>query len=88
MPRSLASTITLVLIRTVVVVVNINVLPVAERNKLLILLAVPAILAVIYYLKELNALSRGLISLNNERPPTYRARHPHGPSASFPWAPT
>ena len=49
--RSLAFTITLVLIRTVVVVVvvvNINFLPVAERNKLLILLAVPAILAVIY----------------------------------------
>ena len=51
LPRSLASTITLVLTRTVVVVVNINFLPVAERNKLLILLAVPAILAVIYYLK-------------------------------------
>ena len=47
--RSIAFTITLVLIRTVVVaVVNINVLPVAERNKLLILLAVPAVLAVIY----------------------------------------
>ena len=48
--RSLAFTITLVLIRTVVVVVvvNINFLPVAERNKLSILLAVPAILAVIY----------------------------------------
>ena len=37
------------------------------------------------YLKELRALSRGLISLNNERPPTYRARHPHDPSASSPW---
>ena len=53
MPRSLAFTITLVLMRTVVVVVvvvvvNINFLPVAERNKLLILLAVPAVLAVIY----------------------------------------
>ena len=50
--RSLAFTITLVLLRTVVVVVvvvvNINFLPGAERNKLLILLAVPAILAVIY----------------------------------------
>ena len=46
--RSLAFTITLVLIRTVVVVVNINFLPVAERNKLLILLAVPAVLTVIY----------------------------------------
>ena len=48
--RSLAFTITLVLIRTVVavvVVVNINFLSVAERNKLLILLAVPAVLAVI-----------------------------------------
>ena len=47
--RSIAFTITLVLIRTVVVVVvvNINFLPVAERNKLLILLAVSAILAVI-----------------------------------------
>ena len=57
--RSLAFTITLVLIRTVVVVVvllllivNINILPVAERNKLLILLAVPAVLAVIYILKR------------------------------------
>ena len=43
---------TLVLIRTVVVVVvvvaNINFLTVAERNKLLILPAVQAILAVIY----------------------------------------
>ena len=52
MPRSLAFTITLVLVRTVVVVVvvvvNINFLPVAERNKLLILLAVPAVMAVIY----------------------------------------
>ena len=51
-PRSLAFTITLVLIRNVVVVVvvNINFLPVAERNKLLILLAVivPAVLAVVY----------------------------------------
>ena len=51
LPRSLAFTITLVLIRTVVVVVvvvvNINFLQVAERNKLLILLAVPAVLAVI-----------------------------------------
>ena len=50
LPRSLAFTITLILIRTVVVVVvvvNINLLPVAERNKLLILLAVPAVLAVI-----------------------------------------
>ena len=37
------------------------------------------------YLKELHALTRGLISLNNMRPPTYRARHPHDPSASFPW---
>ena len=54
--RSLAFTITLVLLRTVVVdvvvvvvVVNINFLPVAERNKLFkILLAVPAVLAVIY----------------------------------------
>ena len=57
LPRSLAFTITLVLIRTfvvvvvVVVVVNINILPVAERNKLLILLVVPAVLAVIYILK-------------------------------------
>ena len=54
LPRSLAFTITLVLIRTVVaavvvvVVVNINFLPVAESHKLLILLAVPAVLAVIY----------------------------------------
>ena len=49
LPRSLAFTKTLVLIRTVVVVVvvNINFLSVAERNKLLILLAVPAVLAVI-----------------------------------------
>ena len=47
--RSLAFTIILVLIRTVVVVVvNIKFLPVAERNKLLILLAVLVILAVIY----------------------------------------
>ena len=50
--RSLAFTITPVLITTVVVVVvvvvNMNFLPEAERNKLLILLAVPAILAVIY----------------------------------------
>ena len=40
LPRSLAFTIILVLIRTavVVVVVNINFLPVAERNKLLILI--------------------------------------------------
>ena len=49
--RSLAFTITLVPIRTVVVVVVVvvttNFLPVAERNKLLILLAVPAVLAVI-----------------------------------------
>ena len=54
--RSIAFTITLLLIRTVVVVVvvfvvvvvvNINFLSVAERNKLLILLAVPAVLAVI-----------------------------------------
>ena len=55
LPRSLAFTITLVLMQTVVVVVvvvvvvNINFLPVAERNKLLILLAVPAVLAVLYY---------------------------------------
>ena len=56
LPRSLAFTITLVLMQTVVgvvgvvvvVVVNINFLPVAERNKLLILLAVPAVLAVLY----------------------------------------
>ena len=52
LPRSLSFTITLELIRTVVVVVVavviINFLPVAERNKLLILLAVPAVLAVIY----------------------------------------
>ena len=50
LPRSLAFTITLVLIRTVVVVVvvvNINLLPVTERRKLLILLAVPEVLAVI-----------------------------------------
>ena len=51
--RSLAFTITLELIPTVVVVVvivvyNISFLPVAERNKLFILLAVPAILAVLY----------------------------------------
>ena len=48
--RSLAFTITLVLIRTVVVivVVNLNFLSVADRNKLLILLAVPAVLAEIY----------------------------------------
>ena len=46
--RSLVFTITLVLIQTVVVVaVNINFLPEAERNTLLILLAVPAVLAVI-----------------------------------------
>ena len=38
------------------------------------------------YLKELRALSRGLTS-HNERPPTYRAHHPHGPSASFSWVP-
>ena len=53
--RSPDFTITLVLIRTVVVVVvvvvvviNVNFLPVAETNKLLILLAEPAVLAVIY----------------------------------------
>ena len=28
------------------------------------------------------------MSLNNEWAPTYRARHPHGPSASFPCVPT
>ena len=28
------------------------------------------------------------MSLNNEWAPTYRARHPHGPSASFLWVPT
>ena len=28
------------------------------------------------------------MSLNNEWAPTYRARHPHVPSASFPWVPT
>ena len=27
------------------------------------------------------------MSLNNEWAPNYRARHPHGPSASFPWVP-
>ena len=49
--HSLAFTITLVLIRTVVdviiLVVDINFLPVAERNKLLILLAVSTVLTVI-----------------------------------------
>ena len=40
------------------------------------------------YLKGLRALSRGLISLTNELAPTYRARHPHGPSASFLYVPT
>ena len=40
------------------------------------------------YLKRLRALSRNLISLTNELAPTYRARHPHGPSASFPYVPT
>ena len=40
------------------------------------------------YLKELRGLSRGLMSLNNEWAPTYRAGHPHGPSESFLWVPT
>ena len=42
----------------------------------------------IIYLNELRALSGGLISLNNELAPTYRACHPDGPSSSFPWVPT
>ena len=47
LPRSLALTITLVLIRTVVAVVDVVVNIDFQRNKLLILLAVPAVLAVI-----------------------------------------
>ena len=40
------------------------------------------------YLKGLRALSRGLLSLTNELAPTYRARNPHGPSASLPYVPS
>ena len=83
-------TITLVLIRTVVVVVVvvvvINILPVAERNKLLILLAVPAVLAVIYILKRTSRPEQGFdVSKQRvEHPPTALV-YQHGPSVSFPW---
>ena len=73
----------------VVVVVNINILPVAEKNKLLILLAVPAVLAVIYILKTTSWPEQGFdVSKQRDGHPPTALVYRHGPSVSFPWVPT